>query len=126
MLICLAFLTGARFVLNPSCWCVQCRLCAIPAVGPPGPSGFARGGKQDVTKSFYQINQNYLVVLMTSFFFEYLQLLLKPLYRKIKVTDVLLYVLATNEFLFQSSNRAAQGHSLASQVSQGKTNACLF
>lgn len=72
------------------------------------------------------MNQNYLVVLMSSFFFEYLQLLLKPLYGKIKVTDLLLHVLATNEFLFQSSNRAAQGHSFASLVSQGKTNACPF
>lgn len=67
-------------------------------------------------------NQNYLVVLMSVFFFEHFQLLLKPLYRKIKVTGLLSYVLATNELVFQSNNRAAQGHSFPSQVS----DACLF
>lgn len=63
---------------------------------------------------------------MSFFFFEQLQLLLKPLYRKTKVTGLLSYVLATNEFLFQSNNRAAQGHNFPSQVSQGKADACLF
>lgn len=62
------------------------------------PLALLEEGKQDVTKSFYQINRNYLVVLMSSFFFEYLQLLLKPLYRKIKVTGLLSYVLATRSF----------------------------
>lgn len=75
-----------------------------------------------MTKSFYQIDQNYLVVLMSSFFFEHLQLLLKLLYRKIKVAGLLSYVLATNELLFQSNNRAAQGQSFSGQVSQGKAS----
>lgn len=75
-----------------------------------------------MTKFFYQINQNYLVVLMSSFFFEHLQLLLKPLYRKIKVTGLLSYVLTTNELLFQSNNRAAQGQNFSGQISQGKAS----
>lgn len=87
---------------------------------------YVTGGEEEVTKSFYQINQNYLVALMSSFFFEHLQLLLKLLYKKIKVTCLFSYVLATNEFLFQSNNKATQGHNFPSQVSQGKADACLF